>query len=81
MWPVECRTPRAGDIVIRREAGHPHDRYAVLEFPGLAQVSCTSFEAALGVATRFARSTGSDVWHEENGRHILIEARAAASMA
>jgi hypothetical protein len=73
---VEFHTPRAGDIVIRQEAGNPHNRYAILEFPGLAQVSYGLFETALGVATRFARHAGSDVWHEEDGRFTLIESRS-----
>ena len=76
---VEPHAPKAGDIIVSREAGNPHDHYAVREFPGFAQVSYTSFEIALDVATRFARATGSDAWHEEHGRFTLIEARAAAS--
>jgi len=73
---VTCGTPRAGDIVVRREVRNPHDRYAVLEFPGLAQVSYLSFEKALDIATRFARHSGSDVWHEEDGHFTLIESRS-----
>ena len=78
---VECRAPKAGDIIIRREASNPHDHHSVREFPGVAQVSYVSFEIALTVATRFARHARSDVWHEEGGRFTLIESRAAAGMA
>jgi hypothetical protein len=73
--------PRAGDIVIRREASNPRAHYSVRAFPGVAQVSYPSFEIALTVSTRFARHAGGDVWHEEEGRFTLIESRAAAGTA
>ena len=73
--------PKAGDIIVTREAANRHDHYAVREFPGVAQVSYRSFEIALDVATRFARAAGSNAWHEENGRFTLIESRAAANTA
>jgi hypothetical protein len=78
---VERDVPKAGDIIVTRDAGNPHDHYAVREFPGVAQVSYRSFEIALDVATRFARAAGSNAWHEENGRFTLIESRAAANTA
>ena len=78
---MEPHAPGAGDIVVRREASSPHNRYSVREFPGVAQVCYVSFETALTVATRFARHAGRDVWHEEGGRFTLIESRAAAGMA
>lgn len=78
---MEPHAPKAGDIIVSREAGNPHDHYAVREFPGLAQVSYRSFEVALDVATRFARAAGGDAWHEEDGRFTRIESRAAANTA
>jgi hypothetical protein len=78
---VERDVPKAGDIIVTREAANPHDHYAVREFPRVAQVSYRSFEIALDVATRFARAAGSNAWHEENGRFTLIESRAAANTA
>jgi hypothetical protein len=74
---LERRTPRKGDIVIRREGNGGH-HYAVREFPGDAQVLYTSFEIALDVATRYGRSARVDVFHEEDGHFTLIESRAAA---
>jgi hypothetical protein len=50
------------------------------EFPRVAQVSYTSFEVALDIATRYARSAGVDVWHEENGKFTLIESRGLSLM-
>jgi hypothetical protein len=70
-----------GDIVVRREAGNPHDRYSIRELPGAPQVSYVSFETALDVATRFARHAGIDVWHEENGQYTLLESTAVANTA
>lgn len=78
---MERRAPRARDIVIRREASNPHDRYSIRELPGAPQISYVSFEIALDVATRFARHAGIDVWHEENGRYTLIESTVAANTA
>ena len=78
---MEHHAPKPGDIILRREAGNPHADYAVREFPGCAQVSYRSFEMALGVATRFARQIGADVWHEEDGKFTLVESRAAANTA
>jgi hypothetical protein len=75
---LERRAPKKGDIVLRREAGHSANHYAVGEFSGVAQVSYMSFEIALDIATRYARSAGADVWHEEDGHFTLIESRAAA---
>ena len=78
---MKPHTPRAGDIIVRREASNPHDHYSVREFPRVAQVSYVSFEIALTIATGFARHARSDVWHEDGGRFTLIESRAAAGMA
>jgi len=78
---VEPHVPKAGDIVIRREASNPRAHYSVCAFPGVAQVSYPSFEIALTVSTRFARHAGGDVWYEEEGRFTLIESRAAAGTA
>ena len=78
---VEPHAPEAGDIIVRREASNPRDRYSLREFPGVAQVCYVSFETALTIATRFARHAGTDVWHEECGRFTLVESRAAAGMA
>jgi hypothetical protein len=78
---VERHAPKPGDIILRREVGNPHAHYAVREFPGLAQVSYRSFEMALGVATRFARQIGADVWHEQDGVFTLVESRVAANTA
>jgi hypothetical protein len=78
---VQRHAPKPGDIILRRHAGNPHAHYAVRKFPGLAQVSYGSYEMALGVATRFARHVGADVWHEEEGRFTLLESRVAANTA
>jgi hypothetical protein len=78
---LERHAPKPGDIIVRREAGNPHEHYSVREFPGLAQVTYRSFQTALDVAARFARSAGTNVWHEEGDRFGLIESRAAASTA
>jgi hypothetical protein len=78
---LERRTPKKGDIVVRREVGNGGHHYAVREVPGDAQVLYTSFEIALDVATRYGRSAGVDVWHEEDGLFTLIESRAAADTA
>jgi hypothetical protein len=75
---VECHAPSAGDIIIRPE-GKPHNHYSVREFPGLAQVSCGSFQLALDVAARFARSAGTNVLYEEEGQFGLLESRTAAT--
>ena len=77
MTGVERRTPKAGDVVIRREAGNPGHRYSISEFPGAPQLSYMSFEIALDVATGFARSAGVTVWYEEEGQCGLIESRNA----
>ena len=73
---MECHAPRAGDVVIRREAGRPRDHYSIRAFPGRPQVSYMSFEVALDVATRFARSAGTNVLFEEDGQFGLVESRA-----
>jgi hypothetical protein len=78
---LERRTPKKGDIVLKREAGHSGNHYTVREFPGVAQVSYRSFEIALDIATRYGRSARVDVWHEEHGHFTLIESRAAADTA
>lgn len=78
---MQSHAPRAGDIIIRRESGNPHDHYSVREFPGVAQVCYVSFEIALNVATRFGQSVGTSVWHEDYGRFSLIESRGAANTA
>jgi hypothetical protein len=75
---LERRTPKKGDIAIRREVGDGRHHYAVREFPSDAQVFYTSFEIALDIATRYARSAGVDVWYEEDLHFTLIESRAAA---
>ena len=75
---MECHAPRAGDITIRPE-GNPHNHYSVREFPGFAQVSYGSFQLALDVATRFARSAGTNVLYEEEGQFGLLESRTAAN--
>ena len=75
---MERRAPKKGDIVIRREVGNGAPHYAVRQFPGDSCVLYTSFEIALDVATRYGRSAGVDIWHEEDGRFTLIESRAAA---
>jgi len=75
---LERRTPKKGDIVVRREVGDGGHHYAVRAFPGDAQVLYRSFEIALDVATRYGRSARVDVWHEEGGHFTLIESRAAA---
>jgi hypothetical protein len=75
---VECHAPRVGDIIIRPE-GNPHNHYSVREFPGLAQVSYGSFQLAFDIAIRFARSVGTNVLYEEEGRFDLLESRAAAN--
>ena len=69
----------AGDVVIRREAGNPQFRYSISACPGAPQVLCGSFEVALDVATRFARSIGTTVWFEQEGQCGLIESRVAAT--
>jgi hypothetical protein len=68
-----------GDVIIRREATNPHVRYSVREFPGVAQVSYTSFEVALDVVTRFARSAAVTVWYEQEGQLGLIESRTVGA--
>jgi hypothetical protein len=45
----------------------------------MAQVSYASFEVALEVAQRFARSAGTFVWQEEDGEYRLVESGAAPS--
>lgn len=75
---MQSDAPRAGDLIIRREASNPHDHYSIRVFSRVAQVSYVSFEIALNVATRFARQAGNDVWHEEDGRFTLIESRIVA---
>lgn len=72
---MECYAPKAGDIIIRREVG----KCWVQQFPGLPQVSYKSFDLALDVATRFARSAGTDVFFEQDGQFGLIESRGATS--
>jgi len=44
----------------------------------VSQVSYRSFEVALEIATRYARAVNVAVWHEEDGRFVLIESRAAS---
>ena len=78
---MERRTPKKGDIVVKREVGDGGHHYAVRQFPGDAQVLYTSFEIALDVATRYGRSARVDVWYEEDGHFTLIESRAAADTA
>lgn len=73
--------PKAGDIVVRREASNAHDRFSIRELPGAPQISYVSFEIALDVATRFARHAGIDVWHEEGGGYTLIESKVPANTA
>lgn len=70
---MEVPGPRTGDIILRREPGGPLNHYSIREFPGLAQVSYSSFAMALDAATRYARSAGTDVLYEESGRYDLIE--------
>jgi len=72
---VERQGPKAGDFIIKREASISRDHYSLREFPSVAQVSYDSLEIALDIATRLARSAGTDVWHEEDGHFGLIESR------
>jgi hypothetical protein len=76
---VEGQAPTPGDVIIRREADNPHVRYSVREFPGVRQVSYTSFEVALDIATRFARSAGTTLWYEQEGQLGLIESRTVSA--
>jgi hypothetical protein len=78
---LERRAPKKGDIVVGREVVNGRRHYAVREFPREPWVLYTSFEIALDVATRYGRSAGVDVWHEEDGHFTLIESRAAADKA
>jgi len=75
---LERRAPRIGDIVLRREAGPREHHYEIRQYPAVSQVSYRSFEVALEIATRYARAVNVAVWHEEDGRFVLIESRAAS---
>jgi len=69
----------AGDVVIRRETEQVPHWYSISRFPGASQLSYRTFEIALDVATRFARSTGAAVWYEDEHHCGLIESRNAGS--